>query len=130
MVVKGRTRSIIRNAILIGITVVSIVAGLDSYHLVRNLANLNRSTPVSVSVTSKPIPAKTPRTAGYNDGWTDGQTDLVDLLGIPRVPNDTEYAAFVRYHKADSTCHLKWDGAVRPVYVVVCIRNGKTVPIK
>lgn len=126
MIVRSRTRNTIVNLVIAGITIVTIIAGLDMYHVIKNAVDLGgHGSPASTQpvASSKPL-----KTADYNDGWVDGQADLADLLGASRVPNDSEYAAYLKANKADASCHLAWDGKVRPVYEVVCERAGRTLP--
>lgn len=128
MIVRSRTRNVIVNLVIVGLTAATVAAGLDIYHTVRDFAGLRNSSTVAASVPAKPASTKPLKTADYNDGWVDGQADLADMLGATRVPNNTEYAAWLKAHQADASCHLAWDGPVRSVYEVVCLRDGRTLP--
>lgn len=79
---------------------------------------------VNVLDSSQPAAASQPtlKTADYNDGWTDGQADLADLLGH-RMPNGTEYQALVDAEaQSGRKCHLEWDGPAVQAYEVICAR--------
>lgn len=124
MIVRSRTRNVIVNVVIAALSVATFVAGLDIYHTIQDFRGLHHTATVAASAPAKPAL----KTADYNDGWVDGQADLADELGASRVPNDTEYAAWLKANRKDTSCHLAWDGQVRPVYEVVCLRDGKTVP--
>jgi|SRR5690242_8549681 hypothetical protein len=122
MIVRSRTRNVLVNTLIVALTAASFVAGLDMYHAIKSL---HHSAPVAATAPAKPAL----KTAGYNDGWIDGQADLADELGASRVPNNTEYAAWLKANQKDASCHLAWDGQVRPVYEVVCVKAGRTLPV-
>lgn len=106
-----RTRLYNRVVTLIIVTVAAF-AGVAATHL-WDLAHRSSASVASVT------PAPQHQTAGYNDGWLDGQADVADQLGH-RLPNDHEYALWVAEDKQTGKCHLTWSGSTTQVYRVTC----------
>lgn len=70
------------------------------------------------------------KTANYNDGWTDGQADIADMLGH-RMPTAGEQRQLIKDRPlAGAKCVLAWDAPVRSTYEIVCPSpaNGRIVP--